>query len=111
MLGGCYQSFPSLLECVFTGPQLDNLPTTQTLVSFVEHSILGEEREEKDIQILIMCNRRGQCSSIIGCCSVLAVTCPGVRALTGWESEIHTEPSMFSVTVQGTGTHRKVVFS
>lgn len=32
---------------------------------------------------------------------MLSVTCPGVRALTEWDSEIHTEPSRFSVTVHG----------
>lgn len=34
---------------------------------------------------------------------MFSVTCPGVRALTGWDSEIHKEPSRFSVTVHGAG--------
>lgn len=37
---GCCQPFTALLQCVFTGPQLNDLPTPQTLVSFVEHSKL-----------------------------------------------------------------------
>lgn len=40
-----------------------------------------------------------------------AITCPGVSALIGWDREIHTEPSMFSVTVQGAVTHRGQMFS
>ncbi len=46
VLRGCYQPISAPLECVFTGPQLDDLPTTQTLVSFVEHGKLGEEWNE-----------------------------------------------------------------
>lgn len=57
-------------------------------------------------------NSIGRCSyTLFYYAGVLAVTCPGVRALTGWESEIHTEPFMLSVTVQGTGKHNKAVFS
>lgn len=41
----------------------------------------------------------------------LAITCPGVSALIGWDREIHTEPSMFNVTVHGAGTHRGKMFS
>lgn len=37
----CYPPFSALLESELTGPKLDNLSTTQTLISFVQHSKLG----------------------------------------------------------------------
>lgn len=103
VLCGFYQPISAPLECVFTGPQLDDLPTTQTLVSFVEHSKLEEEWKEG----LRKTDRETCTYAVFYNTGVLAVTCPGVRALTGWESEIHTEPFMFSVTVQGAGKHQK----
>ena len=37
------------------------------------------------------------------CARVCVCTCPGVIALMGWESVIHSDPSMLRVTVQGAG--------
>lgn len=44
---GCHQALSAPLECVFTGPQLHDLPTTQTLVSFVQHSKLRGSNVER----------------------------------------------------------------